>query len=103
VSGGAAAGGGGTEAGAVYVFDRASGNLLVTIENPTPDPGDQCGSAVAIAGENVLVGAELDDAGALDTGAAYLFDGGTGALLQTFPDPAQGAFRHFGFVLAAGL
>jgi len=50
----------------------------------------------------VLVGAPLDDAGALDTGAAYLFDGGTGALLQTFPNPAQGAFDHFGFALAAG-
>src|SRR5436309_2847921 len=102
VIGAPSAAGGATEAVAVYVFDRASGNLLVTIENPTPDPGDQFGSAVAIAGENVLVGAQLDDAGALDTGAAYLFDGGTGALLQTFPSPAQGAFDHFGFALAAG-
>src|SRR5439155_932521 len=88
VIGAPSAAGGGVEAGAVYVFDRASGNLLVTIQNPTPDPGDEFGSAVAIVGENVLVGAQLDDAGALDTGAAYLFDGGTGALLQTFPNPA---------------
>src|SRR5207244_5448596 len=56
VIGAPAAGGGGTEAGAVYVFDRASGNLLVTIQNPTPDRGDQFGSAVALAGESVLVG-----------------------------------------------
>src|SRR5437763_503054 len=102
VIGAPSAAGGAAEAGAVYVFDRASGNLLVTIQNPTPDPGDEFGSAVAIVGENVLVGAQLDDAGALDTGAAYLFDGGTGALLQTFPNPAQGAFDHFGFALAAG-
>src|SRR5205814_1744364 len=73
VIGAPSAAGGGVEAGAVYVFDRASGNLLVTIQNPTPDPGDEFGSAVAIVGENVLVGAQLDDAGALDTGAAYLF------------------------------
>jgi len=93
VIGAPSAAGGATEAGAVYVFDRASGNLLVTIQNPTPDPGDQFGSAVAIAGENVLVGAQLDDTGALDTGAAYLFDGGTGALLQTFPKPRAGGLR----------
>ena len=102
VIGAPSAAGGATEAGAVYVFDRATGNLLVTIQNPTPDRGDQFGSAVAIAGENVLVGAQLDDTGALDTGAAYLFDGGTGALLQTFPNPAQGAFDHFGSAVAAG-
>src|SRR5439155_9053664 len=102
VIGAPSAAGGASEAGAAYVFDRASGNLLATIQNPTPDRGDQFGSAVAIAGENVLVGAQLDDTGALDTGAAYLFDGGTGALLQTFPNPAQGAFDHFGFAVAAG-
>jgi len=57
VIGAPSAAGGATEAGAAYVFDRASGNLLATIPNPTPDSGDQFGSAVAIAGENVLVGA----------------------------------------------
>src|SRR5207245_9541489 len=44
----------------------------------------------------------FDVSAALDSGAAYLFDGGTGALLQTFPNPAQGAFDHFGFAVAAG-
>jgi len=96
------AAGGATDAGTVYVFDRASGNLLVTIPSPMPHRGDQFGSAVAVAGENLLVGAELDDTGAPDTGAAYLFDAGTGALLQRFLNPAQGAFDHFGFALAAG-
>jgi cysteine-rich repeat protein len=94
---GAAAG-----AGTVHVFDRASGNVLVTIPNPTPHPGDEFGSAVAVAGENVLVGAPFVDTAAVDTGAAYLFDGGTGALLETLLNPAQGAFDHFGFGVAAG-
>jgi len=102
VIGAPSAAGGGSEAGAAYVFDRASGNLLATIPNPTPDRGDQFGSAVAIAGENVLVGAPFDDSAALDAGAAYLFDGATGALLQTFLNPAQGAFDHFGSAVAAG-
>src|SRR5439155_2981874 len=54
------AAGGATDSGAVYVFDRASRNLLVTIPNPMPHPGDQFGSAVAAAGDYVLVGAQLD-------------------------------------------
>ena len=96
------AAGGAADSGAVYVFDRASGNLLVTIPNPMPHRGDQFGSAVAAAGDYVLVGAQLDDTGAPDTGAAYLFDARTGALLQRFLNPAEGAFDHFGFAVAAG-
>ncbi|TMA60510.1 MAG: hypothetical protein E6J75_01080, partial [Deltaproteobacteria bacterium] len=96
------AAGGGTKAGAVHVFDRASGNLLATIQNPAAHQGDEFGSAVAIAGDDVLVGAPFADSGALNTGAAYLFDGATGALLQTFLNPAHGAFDHFGFAVAAG-
>ncbi|HYT25766.1 MAG TPA: hypothetical protein VEP73_04695, partial [Actinomycetota bacterium] len=45
------AAGGATDAGAVYVFDRASRNLLVTIPSPMPHRGDQFGSAVAAAGD----------------------------------------------------
>ena len=93
---------GATQAGAVYVFDRASGNLLVAIQNPTPDPGDEFGSAVTTVGENVLVGAQLDDTTGPDAGTAYLFDGNTGRLLQTLLNPAQGAFDRFGLTVAAG-
>jgi len=102
VIGAPSAAGGASAAGAVHVFDRTSGNLLATIQNPTPEPGDQFGSAVAAAAANVLIGAPGDDTAALDTGAAYLFDAGTGTLLQTFLNPAQGAFDHFGFAVAAG-
>src|SRR5262249_37805981 len=59
-------------------------------------------SAVAAAGENVLVGAPGVHTAAVDTGAAYLFDGRTGALMQAFLNPAQGAFDHFGSAVAAG-
>jgi cysteine-rich repeat protein len=89
------------DAGRVYLFDRTTGGVLATLENPTPDPGDEFGAALVLAGNNVLIGAPRDDAGALDTGAAYLFEVATGALLQTFRNPAQGDFDQFGFAVTA--
>ena len=52
--------------------DATTGDLLRTFLNPTPDYGDEFGS-VAISGDKVLVGAPGDDAGAKDSGGAYLF------------------------------
>jgi cysteine-rich repeat protein len=90
-----------TDVGRVYVFERSTGSLARTIENPTPDAGDQFGSTVAALGNDVLVGAPLDDAFAPDTGAAYLFDGLTGDLRQALLNPVQGEFDHFGFAVSA--
>src|SRR5688572_16644532 len=39
---------GATDAGAVYVFNRLTGNLLHTIPNPSPAAGDRFGHAVAL-------------------------------------------------------
>jgi hypothetical protein len=47
-------------------------------------------------GNNILIGApDEDTAGAADAGAAYLFDGLTGSLLQTFLNPSPAALDHF--------
>src|SRR5207244_11945077 len=43
VIGAPSAAGGGAEAGSVYVLDRASGHLLVTIQNTPPAPAAPCG------------------------------------------------------------
>jgi hypothetical protein len=87
--------------GEVFVFDRATGTLVRHIENPRGGPNDDFGRAVALLGEQVLVGAPLTDDHQADSGMAYLFDGGTGALIQTFRNPPQGAFDHFGYSVAA--
>jgi cysteine-rich repeat protein len=73
------------------------------LENPTPDPGDQFGAAVAAVGDDIAVGAPLDDGAMIDTGTVYLFDAATGVLLETLPNPAQARFDHFGASLAAGV
>ncbi len=89
------------DGGAVYLFDGKTGELLRTFRKPIPTADDWFGATVAAAGDNVLVGAPLDDTGATDAGAAYLFDGKTGALLQTFRNPTRAANDWFGVSLAA--
>lgn len=78
-------GGGGTDYGAVYLFDPDTQTVIRTFNNPTPISNDRFGASVAAFGNRVLIGAPNDDsAGSSDAGAAYLFNGDTGALLHTF-------------------
>lgn len=60
-------------AGAVKVYDAASGVLLHSISNPEPAAGDNFGVSVAVSGTRVLAGAYLEDTRAIDKGAAYVF------------------------------
>lgn len=79
------ASGPGTDYGAVYKFDPASSTVVLTFNNPAPVALDRFGASIAVFGNRVLIGAPGDDsAGASDAGAAYLFDGDSGALLYTF-------------------
>jgi FG-GAP repeat len=97
--------------GAAYLFDSVTGDLLQTFRNPNPGQDDDFGASVALAGNNVLIGAPGDNstnpqAGNSKAGAAYLFDSVTGNLLQTFhnPNPAVALFNRsedFGAQVAA--
>ena len=62
------------EGGALYVFEGATGRLLLTIVNPTPEAEDYFGVPVMAVGQNLLVGAPSDDESAKDAGAVYLFE-----------------------------
>ena len=44
-------------AGAAYLFDATTGNLLQTFLNPTPEVFDLFGDDVSISGNNILIGA----------------------------------------------
>jgi hypothetical protein len=87
----------GTDAGAVYVVDLATGATVATWLLPAA--GGRFGSALAVLGTHLLVGAPDDDAGTPDGGAVYLLDGTTGAVLRTFLPPA-GAGNEFGTSVA---
>ena len=61
------------KSGSAYIFD-INGALLATINNPTPADYDFFGRSLAPLGsQGVVIGASLDDTGAIDAGAAYLF------------------------------
>src|SRR5688572_17031055 len=92
----------GPNAGAAYLFDDATGNLLQTFLNPDPDRDstgglDFFGHAVEGFGDDVLVSAPGEDLEVLgaqvqDVGVVYLFDAATGALLRTIQNPDPEAF-----------
>ncbi|MCL1468468.1 Calx-beta domain-containing protein [Argonema galeatum] len=92
---------GGDNAGAVYLFDSTTGELLQTFLNPTPNSFEFFGGSVAAVGNNVLIGTRYDSTGGFESGAAYLFDSTTGALLQTFLNPTPNDYEHFGQSVAA--
>src|SRR6184192_2546342 len=79
----------------------ASTARAATLLDPTPAENDFFGSAVTLAGGNLLVGARFDDTAASDAGAAYLLDAATGALLTTLLEPAPAASDQFGAAVAA--
>ncbi|MFO0966752.1 MAG: PKD domain-containing protein, partial [Gemmataceae bacterium] len=65
---------GATDAGAAYLFDVTTGQLLATFQNPNPHGSDQFGTALAASGNRLAVSAPFVDAGlALDVGAVYTF------------------------------
>jgi cysteine-rich repeat protein len=88
--------------GLAYLFSGTTYQPIRIFQNPTPDPGDQFGLAVEVAGQYVLIGAPFDDNTAgTDAGAAYLFDSVTGALARTILNPDARGSKHFGWAVAA--
>lgn len=84
------------DGGAAYLFNNVSGALSQTFANPNSSAYDKFGSAVAINGSFALIGAAAEDAGGVNSGAAFLFDLYTGTLLHTFLNPTPGVSDYFG-------
>ncbi len=88
------------DSGSVYLFNASTGALISTIANPTPAAGDAFGTSVAISGNTVAVGADSDDAGATNSGSAYLFNSTTGTLTATLINPSAADSDRFGTSVA---
>ncbi len=82
------------QVGAAFLV-HTNGAMLLSITNPTPSPGDSFGRNVAGSLNAMLISAHLDDTGASNAGAAYLFDT-NGVLLTTFTNPTPLANENFG-------
>jgi hypothetical protein len=87
------------ELGQAHLFDALTGSLLQTFDDPTITFGDHFGASVAIDGNNVLIGARLDDTNGTNAGQAHLFDL-SGNLLETFDDPTVTTGNAFGSSVA---
>jgi hypothetical protein len=91
---------GGDNAGAAYLLSTG-GTLVRTFLSPAPQNQEHFGFAVASLGQDkVLIGADGNSVGGLNSGAAYLF-GTNGTLITTFTNPTPAASDFFGYSVAA--
>ncbi len=89
-----------TNAGAVHVFDATSGRYLrKLVPDDTPD-SRVFGSALALHGDTLLVGAHFDSESAPASGAAYVFDLRTGRQLWKLKANDADNLDFFGITLA---
>lgn len=71
----------GAQSGAAYLFSLATGRQTAKLVATDGLAGDVFGSAVAIDGDNVVIGAWNAGENGPESGAAYLFDAVTGDLI----------------------
>ena len=87
---------GGSDAGAAYVFEQIGGAWTEVAKLTASDAqaGDRFGFSVAVSGGVALVGADGEDSGGTDAGAAYVFEKSGGAWTEvaklTASDPQAG-------------
>jgi hypothetical protein len=88
-----------TRSGRVYVFNGNGGGLLYMLESANPERGGEFGGFVSGAGDvdadgyaDVIVEANHEDGGAIESGRVYVFGGQGGELLATLesPNPERG-------------
>ncbi|MCC6191100.1 MAG: hypothetical protein IT318_18930 [Anaerolineales bacterium] len=84
----------------VYTYSGSTATLTRAISETLQSTGDEFGRALAAVGNNLLIGAPADDAGANNAGAAYLYDL-NGSLLHTFINPAPHENDRFGSAVAS--
>lgn len=94
---------GGQERGRAHVYSGATGNPLFSFDGLARD--DEFGRAVTGAGDidgdgraDLMIGAQLSDAGGVDSGQVRVFSGANGSVLLTLNGPVG---DHFGRSVAA--
>ena len=87
----------GIRSGRAHLFDAATGELVHTLDNPSPNVSDRFGTAVSVSGNRALISATGYDVGGPTLGRVYLFDAVTGNLTQTFDNPSPATNGAFGF------
>jgi hypothetical protein len=90
---------GATDAGAVHLFDGATGDLVWSFFGEAA--GDHLGyNGLAATPDLVVVGAFANDTGASNAGAVYVLNAADGSLLTKIPNPDPRAGDGFGHSVA---
>lgn len=85
------------EAGSFALFDGVTGQEITRVTNPADPRGELFGHVTPLANGNFVAtapAANLD--GVADVGAAFIFDGKTGAMIAELVPPARGPADNFG-------
>lgn len=86
---------------AAHLYDNASGALLATLANPSPESDSGFGASAAMEGGFALVGAPLASSGGiLESGAAYYMALGDGSVVHVLENPAPTNADQFGAAVA---
>ncbi len=91
---------GAVDAGSVEVFAADTGAFERSIANPTPVSFEFFGQDVDVSNDTLVVGVYSENAGAVNSGAAYLYDVTTGTLAETIVNPTPSLADNFGFAVA---
>lgn len=89
-----------TSSGKVYLYDRAGGQLELTIPNPSPAEYDIFGYGLGSLGDKMIIGSRADDTVGYNTGAVYIFNSQTGDVLKTIYCPTPTTEDNFGYTVA---
>lgn len=93
---------GGTDRGAVYVFDATTGNQLFRLTAPDAADFDYFGFAVAVSGNYAIVGASYANGGENRSGKVYVFDlADSGSFKHQVVPSVIDEFAMFGTSVAA--
>jgi hypothetical protein len=90
------------EAGSFALFDGVTGQEITRVTNPADPRGELFGHVIPLANGNFVAtapSANLD--GIADVGAAYIFDGTTGAMLAELVPPARAEADNFASTVIA--
>jgi hypothetical protein len=89
------------DVGRAYLADLATGAVLTTLTNPTPEQFGNFGQDVLWMGDSFAVSAErANDSGIDDTGAVFLYSTASRLLTATIPNPTPTQRDNFGYALA---
>jgi len=88
------------KAGSAYLFDATTGSQIAKLTAPDPGTTDLFGNSVTIDGDKAIVGALQHDGAYVGSGAAYLFDATTGALIREYTPDDPGLGDKFGSSVA---